>query len=1145
MRKMNIMLNLILLASVVLGASSPKASFYDDRMLICLQPDILLNVIPDANSAPVTGIASLDALLSLRDVVSMEQYVPGATYDDMDGDVILANIYRLRFGQERADLSQLIVDFAKEASVLYAEGEVINRIDYTPNDTRFGQQWFLSRIEANDAWDLWDIPGGVEPGDSSIVLASIDSGVQYTHPDLWQSVWVNQAEIPASIFDAVDANHNDFVTPTEIMAYITDYNGNGTINLQDALHSTSPFMDGLDGDDWDNNPSTYVDDLFGYDVSGVTSGTDPDNDPMGAFSGASDIEVRMHGTHVAGLLAAATNNSTGIASVIFHGSLMSVKCLYDQDSNGYISGGYPGMLYAAKAGADIVNNSWGGTGYSPSNQSIINVIYNTYGTLIVSAAGNGDDFGNPTDTPHYPSGFDHVVSITAVGPSDNFSWANYGDGAGDAFFFGVDLSAPGENIHSTVFTTNGSYASWPGTSMASPIAASSFGLLKSVNPDQSNQWLIESMMSTADNIDDINPNYAGLLGAGRVNIYNALAHSIYPLLSFDSFSIQMVNDNGDGQLSPGEEARMRVNLFNEPGWVDAIDVNGILRSNSAYVTITDSTASYGDIYNGTVGVNILDRYQFSISADAPSGAFPFTLEINSNSASHPYSLIMDFSVEASIWQANFPVSSGLNKGGNAVVDLDGDGQSEIIFGAADSLVHALQLDGSELPGFPVLTGNKIEATPSVGDVDNDGDLEIIIGSRDNNLYLIQHDGSSSVLYAASGYIFAPATLYDLDGDGDLEIIVPGYDDELIVVHHDGSNFTGFPLTLEDHMTKGAAVGDINADGNVNIIVGTWGDLIHVFNLDGTEAPGFPVDLGDNLKSAPALVDLDNSQDGQLELVFGCDDNNLHAYSSTGEPLWSFATLGQNVQTDPAVCDMDGDGDLEIAFGGLDRGIYVLDHTGNVLDGFPFITEGAIYSSPAVADVDGDGLAEVFIGSNDFMIYGVHLDGTLVSSFPAINANKVQGSPSLADLDGDSDAEVIVGTDEHLVVLDMHSNGDLAAYWPTHRANLHRTGALPVVVATDPVQQSPLTSRLEANFPNPFNPSTGIRFDIAESGYVVLEVLDIRGRLVETLLAENMVPATYTARWNGQLNGVPAGAGIYLCRLTTPTSVQVRKMTLLK
>ena len=1136
---------LLMLASIGFAASPDPSAYHGDRFLICLQPELALGKISMKEGAIVTGLASLDQLLVTHKISSMEKYLPAATADDMDGDIILSNIYRLTFVAGESSLTQSVSDFNADHSVLYAELEPAQHLFYSPNDSRYSSQWYIPKIEANAAWDLWNIAGGNFPGNVNIVLASVDTGVQYTHPDLWQRVWINQAEVPADIFSAVDTDSDGVITPDEVVGYVSDYDSNGSTNLQDALHSNSPFMDGIDADDWDSNVSTYVDDLVGWDVAGTTSGDDSDNDPMGTFTGPADSGNKMHGTHVAGLLAAKTNNSTGIASTIFNGSIMSVKVLYDQ-SDGGISGGTSGMLYAAKAGADILNMSWGGAGYSGSNQAVVNVIHDTYGSVMIAAAGNGNDNGTPSDTPHYPSGYDHVVSVTAVGSGDNFSWANYGNGEGNSQFYGVDISAPGESILSTVYTTNGNYQSWDGTSMASPIVASAFGLLKSLYPEQTSEWLTENILGTTDPIDDLNPNFAGQLGTGRLNIFNAVARQIFPSISFNSYSLYLVNDNGDGLLSPGEGALMRINLFNDPGWVDALDVTAVMHSTSEFVTIVDSSGAYGDINNGNVGVNILDRYEFSIAADAPSGQFPFTLDVTANSGSdNVYTTTLEFTVEVSMWQANFPIASSIIKGGNAVVDLDGDGGQEIIYCSYDSLLHAVQVDGSELAGFPVFLNYLLEATPSVGDIDNDGDLEIVVGGLDRNLYVIQHDGSSEAIYLAPGFILAPSTLYDLDGDGDLEIITPAYNDVLGVMHHDGTPLAGFPLTLDDNMTVGAAVGDINGDGNINIVVGTWGDQLHALNLDGTEVPGFPVTLTDRVRSAPALANIDGSEDGSLEIIFGSDDNRLHAYDATGNELWYVSTSGQNIQADPAVSDLDGDGDYEIVFGGLDRLIYAVDHTGTFLQGWPIGTGGSIYSSPALADINGDGLAEIFIGSNDRKLYGLNLDGSNIGGFPNENTANIQGSPTVADLDGDGDLEVIVGGDDNLLVMDLSSAGDTEHLWSTHRGNLQRTGSVvPIIDGIDP-RALPASHKLYENYPNPFNPTTLISFDLAEAGHVSLQILDIRGRVVDELIAEDLHVGSYAVSWRGELQGKPANAGIYFYRLSTQQGSQVRKMTLLK
>jgi len=1141
-------MRLLVIAALVLGTvwAAPDApQRYSDRVLVCLQPDLLGLEVSMRSGTPVTGLASLDMLIQDEGILIMEPYLPGATPDDFDGDIYLANIYRMVMEPGRSTVSTLVSRLEADPFILYAESEAINRPSYEPNDTRWYQLWYLERIETDLAWDLWDIPNGNTPNSRDVVLASIDTGVMYTHVDLAPNAWVNQAEIPADIIDDVDTNDDNFVSAPEVQAYVTDYDGSGTVNLQDAMHSSSPFMDGIDADDWDSNPTSYVDDLFGWDVAGVTSGNDPDNDPMAAITGAAWIGYRSHGTNVAGNLAATTDNATGISSSVYDGLMMSVKCMYNQDSDGYVTGGYTGMLYAARAGANIINCSWGSyNSYSQSDQAVCNVIYNDHGALIVASSGNGNDNGTPNDYTHYPSGYENVVSVTAVGPSDNFSWATYGET--------VDLSAPGENIWTTTFNSSGSstYESTLGTSFSSPITASAFGLLKIANPQADNDWLVEAMLGGADPIDDLNPDYAGGLGAGRVNVYNAIARSLFPSLSYHSYSLQIVNDNGDGQLNPGEETQMRVNLVNDLAWIDALGVVGTLSSTSPFVTILDAEGTYGDIGPGNIGINIIDRYRFSVSEDAPSGPLPFALHVTANSeSSHPYEIDLEFEVDVSMWQIHFPVEmSSPIVGGNAIVDLDGNGTNEVVVGGGDSLLHVFTTDGSELAGFPVLFGSKIEAAPAIGDVDNDGDLEIVVGSLDYNLYVVQHDGSAQGIYTSDRYIYATPSLYDLDGDGDLEIIQPVWDYELQVLHHDGTPVENFPIELPgERMTVGAAVADLNADGAVEIIVGTWDYLLHAFQLDGTELTNFPVAVSNRVRGAPAVANLDDSEDGSLEIVIGSDDDHIHVIDNAGTILWSYSNSAQNIQAAPSVSDLDGDEDLEIVFGSLDRSIYALDHEGNLLPGWPQATSGAIYSAPVMGDIDDDGFAEIFVGSDDHSFYGFHLDGTLLPGFPILTEDRIQATPTLGDLDMDGDLEAAVGSDAALLVVDLPGTSLDGPSWTTARGNYHRTGHFsltPVFIAGE--TQLPTSLKLESNYPNPFNPVTHIGYALPARAEVRLEVLDLRGHHVATLVHEQQLAGEHQVQWLSTDDfGNPVAAGLYFYRLHAGSEILVRKMTLLK
>ena len=145
-------------------------------------------------------------------------------------------------------------------------------------------------------------------------------------------------------------------------------------------------------------------------------------------------------------------------------------------------------MYAAKAGYysgtfTIINNSWGGGGYSGSENATINTAFNTYGAIIVCAAGNGDEnSGSQEYGAHYPSSYENAVGVCAMGCS--YSWGNWA-----TYHYSVDLAAPGENIHSAIIGS--SFEAWDGSSMASPNAASCFGLLKAYYPSWTNQELMD------------------------------------------------------------------------------------------------------------------------------------------------------------------------------------------------------------------------------------------------------------------------------------------------------------------------------------------------------------------------------------------------------------------------------------------------------------------------------------------------------------------------------------------------------------------------------------------------------------------------------------------------------------------------------
>ena len=237
--------------------------------------------------------------------------------------------------------------------------------------------------------------------------------------------------------------------------------------------------------------------LVGRDVS---DGDNDPNPPNATFS---------HGTHVAGILSAVSNNNIGIASASNNRvKILPVKATPNAGNANGIYHGYEGVVWAANNGAKIISLSWGGGGYSQAEQDVINDVA-ARGILIVAAAGNDN-----TSNDHFPSAYANVIAVASTDIDDKkSSFSTFGSW--------VDISAPGRGILSTIpFDT---YASFNGTSMATPLVSSALGYIWSCYPALTAAQVENLMKNTADNIDGQNPTQIGLLGAGRINLFKAIA----------------------------------------------------------------------------------------------------------------------------------------------------------------------------------------------------------------------------------------------------------------------------------------------------------------------------------------------------------------------------------------------------------------------------------------------------------------------------------------------------------------------------------------------------------------------------------------------------------------------------------------------
>jgi hypothetical protein len=214
-----------------------------------------------------------------------------------------------------------------------------------------------------------------------------------------------------------------------------------------------------------------------------------------------------HGTAVAITAAGKTNNGYGLSSIGFNTSLALYKMNFNE------------ILAASYAGADVINISWSsGCFFSQLEQDVIDEAY-ANGSFIVASAGNGNTCGLP-DALVYPASYNHVFSVTSVGPSDNHEqWAgdpssthNHNDS--------VDLAAPGYGV--AVSPSTGWFLNMNGTSFAAAYVSGTVALMLSANKCISNIQIEQILKNTAAPLNALNPSYAGKLGAGRLDAFQAV-----------------------------------------------------------------------------------------------------------------------------------------------------------------------------------------------------------------------------------------------------------------------------------------------------------------------------------------------------------------------------------------------------------------------------------------------------------------------------------------------------------------------------------------------------------------------------------------------------------------------------------------------
>ncbi len=492
----------------------------------------------------------------------------------------------------------------------------------------------------------------------------------------------------------------------------------------------------------------------------------------------------------------------------------------------------------------------------------------------------------------------------------------------------------------------------------------------------------------------------------------------------------------------------------------------------------------------------------------------------------------------------------------ALVDLDGDGMLEIVYGDDAGRIQVRDRTGASLAGWPVDTGHPLSDGPvAVGALTLGGEPYVVAGTTDGYAVAYLADGTP-----APGW----PTLVNVDDPVYVSIGALGGPFPRTVVCCAAYNLTyrDYRGEIPDGATPRialfrshahpAAIGDIDDDGVGEVVV-CPSDLVAAYEMRGGSA-NFSRTLPADVSDAPTLGDLD--LDGDLEIVVPCSDGNVYVLEHDGSdhPGWPVTTVA-GPPTSVAIAQILHGYEPDLVWADRDWTVEGYYETGARLAGvWPWhTTTGFTLGSAPVLDTINDQYSDAVIGDPAGLGWAWTNVAHLIPDWPKAVGGAVDVSPALGDVDLDGSLEAVFLADGALAVVDVHNPPSTDHFrWPMYAYDPRRTGChnCPEDVVTavpggepgdgaeggagsDPEGGATVTRvSFAAPSPNPMSGPGFFRFAVPVRCAVSLEVLDLRGRRVRTVLRREVGPGPHEIGWDGRdRRGDEVAAGQYVARLT--------------
>jgi len=969
----------------------------------------------------------------------------------------------------------------------------IDRPDLCPND--LGVEWdFISYIppHARDTINpseldlgsgMWvDRAWRTTTGRTDVVVAVGDSGVDWSERSLVRKYALNSAELPLPQ-DETGTAYADHDANGDGVVNIDDYAADPRIDPTAGVDVADSLLDPSDliytfSDGVDDDGNGYPDDICGWDFFGR------DNDAYHTYTGH---DYGTHGDGVARSIGSEGGDGDGRIGVCPNCMVLPVRL-----GDTFITDGTraaEGIVFAADAGAVSMSLAIGAL-TNPDVATQAAAYAYDQGLTLVGAAGDENAYHR-----NFPAMLPDVLYVHSI-RHDTLN----ADGLIQSYFntwncnnYGarMDVVAPAHACATgAVANTAGMVGLIHSAARDAGITLTTGEVRQLVNHTSDDVAKPEEERARS-NAYPSEPGWDPFYGYGRVNAATAVeavvAGDIPPsvrILGPDWFAPVDAVGTVDVKVSIDASRSTSFDWALEAGQGDAP---------SSWTTIDAGTGTGG--FDGVLATLDLSTFTWA-PTDSPAiseGIMERMDRVNSNQVTVRLTVTdaegrvsrerRAFFLEADPDRLpGFPFALGASGESSPVLaDLNADGVLEVVIAGTDGRVHAIIGDGTELPGWPVVTDllfdaltnapaytsgavaephEGVIAPASVADIDGDGEPEVVVASLVGGVFAWNADGSPVDGWPVEmvgrepadfdaqntydrGFVGAPA-LVDIDGDGAAEVIAVGMDARMYVWTGDGADFGPYPIDVchplvcgeaERRLINSPAVGDLDGDGDYEVVFGSNespndGRLSVTYAYDaltGTPAPGWPI-------TTPGLVN-------EAVLL----------------PL-----LGEGHPSSVALADMDGDGDLEMMNPVMFGTTGVMDHEGETVVELSYFAESygpaagvdldlspafvQFATNPSFGDLDADGHPDPMLGGASTMALvalastewrdfqhpvGAWSSGTgeFLPGFPRqLEDMQFLMAPAIADITGDGHPEAIYGSAGG-VMHAWNALGVSAAGWP--------------------------------------------------------------------------------------------------------------------